>query len=283
MVSKVHSWTIGPAESRSIRILLYLAIGLVPAYFILTIAKIIGTGGLSFRIILVGGLLAVVLVLIVIRAAFAVHVSPTYWVFTEFYQVAHPVWISVVTLIAIAVLTAFTKLVASIHISFFLLWIACISGAILLSSRGTIDLKNQTLTYVTIRQYEIPLESVTNTKRFTVGRREYLWLSFCTADRTFADRLVVIPVRVFDQIGFLEKFDESTGSEERSTEKPQREVLLAGSIIFSVLIGGFSIILYLGGGSLIASIRISVILFGIPFFLFLIIYFTNLFTPMSSK
>ena len=283
MVARAYSWRVGPAESRLVRTLLYLATALVPAYPIVVLLDAIPLTGFSPQGLVSGLLLMLVLVIVVGRTVIAVQAAPTYWVLEDFLEILQLRWLGVTALLAIGGLVVVSRWVGMAHLAFFLLWFPCLGGIMLLSSHGTVYPEERVLTYTTVRRYTIPVDTITTMKQFGVGRRTYLWLSFHTAAGTPVGRLVMVPTDVFDQLkSVLQPAQTPAGEPPESTRHAGVE-LIAGVLVFGGISGGLATLLYLGGFPLEGAIALPVVLFGVLFLYFLIAHYTNLFTVMDAQ
>ena len=284
MVERAFSWRVGPAESRLVRTLLYLATALVPAYPIVVVLEALTLTGLSLSGLVIGLLFTVVLIIVTGRTVLAVQAAPTYWVLEDFLEVLQLRWLGVTTLLAIGGLAVVSRWAGMVYLAFFLVWFPCLGGVLLLSSHGTIDPGERVLTYVTVRRYAIPLDTITTMKQFEVGQRTYLWLSFHTTEGTPVDRLVMVPTVVYEQIASVFERAQTPADETKEESTSQSWVeLVAGVLVFGGLSVGLALILYLGGLPLEGALALPVVLFGVFFLYFLIAHYTNLFTLMDAK
>ena len=250
VASSTYSWTVGPADSRLVRTLLYLATALVPAYPIVVVMDAINLISQSRRILIIGILFAVVLVIVLARTLLAIQASPTYWVLGNFIEELRLRWLGVTTLIAIIGLATVARWIGMVHLAFFLLWFPCLGGIMLLSSQGAIDREKRVFTYVTVRRHEISLDAITAVKILTVGERTYLWLSFQTTGGAPANRLVMVPTDIFKKIESLINPARGPGADQGEKGSQSRVELFAGLLVFGGISVGLAVILYLSGAPL---------------------------------
>ncbi|MFC6732384.1 MULTISPECIES: hypothetical protein [unclassified Haladaptatus] len=278
----MYSWKVGPKESLLVRGLLYVASGLLPAYLIVLGVNILTIGVFSPEILAIGALIGVLFSLLLTRTILALRHSPTHWILTEFRKVMNPILFGVSTVLATVSLGALFQWGISIHIAFFVLCFTSFWLAGLLSSQGSIDPHEQTLSFVTHTHHEIALDSIRKRRQLVIGNRSYNVLTFQRDDDVLVDRVLMIPTDILPQMASLLATENATPARS-PLSKTSISVLLAGLLVFGTLGIGFSIIVYLGSGSVIGAILISAVLFGFVLFYFLLAHFTNFLSSTSAK
>lgn len=202
--SAKSSWSWGPANSRAVRLLLYGQYGIFGGLLFLLL--------LGFAYLLVRNVLSRELSLLLVLGLFTVN-----WfaartaiieraglttlrqtrLYDEFFQVAHQRWYATATLLCAGahyLLFTYSPIVWALGFSVSVP--VALIGPQFLSSEGELDRDAQTLTY---QSRDVDLRLVTDVRRFTMGERTVLWLSF-THGRVgvMAPRLLVLPTRLVD-------------------------------------------------------------------------------------
>lgn len=211
-LSANYSWVVGPAESHGVRILVYLALGWVPAYLIVVLLPIISS--FSLTLLFIGGALILSPLLILFyflldrpdRREEALLPSMR-WFFRSFETECRGIWIVLSMVINTLVLGAIWivldwQVFDLVPLNLFVVFLF---GAFLLSSRGEFDITTMTLSYNTpislVDWHTVDFEEVTGVRRTTVGKRTYLWLSFEPNSRhllAFRGPFMV-PTEIFDR------------------------------------------------------------------------------------
>lgn len=285
MATADESWTIGPAESRLVRWLLNLANGILAGYVVALLALLVGDVGGSPELGAVGLLLGLVLVIVVTRYVVAVSSSPTYWLFDAYAENVSSLEVVAATAVATAGLVALPGGVDDLHLFVLPIWLLFTVLAMVLSSKGSVDWDDGTLTYTAVRHHEIPLTRLTSLTPLQAGGRRFLWLSFQREDGPAVDRLVGVPAAVsttlISRFGPPER--EADETEERG--RSSRAVLITGLLVFGFLAGGIAVLVYLGkgGGGVWLPLGPGVSLFGPLFVCFLIAHYTNLFSRAPKR
>lgn len=217
MSSTGLTWSIGPADSRLVRVLLYLAEGLFGGIILSSVLLLVGSPVID---LLRGvnpwslGLVAVLLFLLVWKTAILAGVlraAPEPPQTTrEWVEIQQWRWAIVTSLIVTAFLVGgevfvwewYSQTYDWISLAFFFAGIALFSVAGVLVSTGEIDRDTMTLTDVPPSSNEprrINLRSLRGVKRFTIGDRTLLWLSFEPGYGSSTKHLHAIPTEVVDR------------------------------------------------------------------------------------
>ena len=200
------SWSWGPANSRTVRVLLYAKYGISRGGVFLLL---VGGSYLLIKRLLSGELNPRFLLLFLIVGWFLAYVGLIHWagrttlrqtrLFAEFYRVSRPRWYALATLLGAGahyLLFAYSPTVWAL--AFLCSVPVLIIGSKFFSSEGKLDWNTQTLTY---QGEEIDLELVTETRRVTIGKRTIVWLSFPRGRvGVQTPRLLVLPTRLIDSV-----------------------------------------------------------------------------------
>lgn len=256
------SWSLGPANSRLVRVLLYLMFGWVPAFLVVEAGWFIGQSpGTLLLFARPVVLLAVVVFIAIVLGQldrWERYVPAWSWFLIEFSRVNRVVWFVAAILVDALVLAALRTWVSGdVFLGEGVGPLAVLAiGTRFLISKGEIDAEAMTLFYDGWR--EVDLEYVTDVRIFRVGRRAFLILSFrpempqrswrgpYTLPTAVADRAQ--PVFEAGRAAGEDRFGATDDRAE--TRRPSRTVLVAGILVFF-------------GGPVILVAFLSVL--GVPF------------------
>ncbi|PSP55027.1 hypothetical protein BRC82_07430 [Halobacteriales archaeon QS_1_67_19] len=149
----------------------------------------------------------------------------------EFYQVRRPLWYAIATLLGAGLHYLLFTYSPTVWALLFLSSVpVLLIGSKLLSSEGKIDEETRTLTY---QGNEVDLELVTDVRRFTVGNRTFLWLSY-TRDGVGiqSPRLLVLPTQLVDSAWQVFESGVAQEVESSETRRGTRGVFLATALGF---------------------------------------------------
>lgn len=239
MPSAAYAWSAGPADSRTVRVLLYLAEGLAGGGVIsLAISMAILAFGAGPGTL---GIFVLFLVLATRWAAFYRYRSrgETRWEFQEWTRVRRWPWTVPLAgllgggLLSLQLRSPGWVVVSNLGINQFLLFsgFCCAIVALRLSSKGEVDPGTLTLSYGERR--EVDLRFLSDVKRFSVGGVTVLWLS---APRGYEDRrklqgLYVIPAETLEQVWHTFEAGLEADVETPAGYRPSRSVIYAGVVI----------------------------------------------------
>lgn len=239
MPSTAYAWSAGPADSRTVRVLLYLAEGLAGGGFV-SLAT-------SMAILAVGagpgtlGIFVLFLVLVTRWAAFFPYRSrgETRWELQEWIRVRRWPWTVLLAgligggLLSLQLRSMVWVVGSNLGINQFLLFSGffCAIVALRLSSKGDVDPGALTLSYSERRQ--VDLRFLSDVKRFSVGGSTVLWLS---APRGYEDRrelqgLYVIPSDTLERVWHVFEAGLEADVETPEGYRPSRTVIYAGVVI----------------------------------------------------
>lgn len=280
MAERSCAWTIGPAASPVVRWLLNLA---AASILVGIVAVLVPVGVvLSSPPVAVGLLFGILMVVKVAEMVLVAREYPVYWLIESYASAYHPLEFGVAT---VAVAGLFLAIPLSNRLASRLMLLVCLGlfvGARLTSSKGTLDVTSGTLVYTGGREYEVPLASVSSLKRYTVGGRTYLWLTFRNADGTPVDRLVLVPTAVWEDAGHLVESSIGTGEAPEASDRSSRIELVAGVVVFGTLVGGVAATVYYATGRLLMAVVFPSV-FLVPFLLVVVSYFTNVFATPDRR
>lgn len=220
------SWSWGPANSRTVRVLLYAQYGVSRGVGFLLLIGVsylflqqLSADNLNPRfltvILIVGWSLAYIGVL---HLAGQTTLRQTR-LFDEFYQVRRPLWYAIATLLGAGVHYLLFAYSPTVWALLFLSSVpVLLIGSKLLSSAGEIDEETRTITY---QGNEVDLEMVSGIHRFTIGNRTILWLSY-TRDGVGiqSPRLLILPTQLIDNT--WQMFESGVAQEVESSEPRRR-------------------------------------------------------------
>lgn len=236
MPPAAYAWSEGPATSRPIRILLYLAEGLVGGGLISVAGSmaILAFGASAGAV----GLFAIFLVIAARWTAFFQYRSreETRWELREWIRVRRWPWtVLLVGLLGGALLSLQLRslawvILANLGINQGLLFTGFLGAGVAfrLSSKGEVDPETLTLSYGGRR--EVDLHYLTDVKRVTIGPWTLLWLS---APRGYEDRrtlkgLYVLPSETIGQVWHVFEAGLNADVETPEGYQPSRTVIYAG-------------------------------------------------------
>ena len=251
MGSDSLSWTLGPANSRLIRSLCYLFVGVFGGRVVLPLL-VVGWGVLTGRVPVgapvVGVLLLLFLFVIVWARRFPAYeqVLSQSRVVGEFLQVAHPVWLVAAALVGAGTymfIYEFTPAPRLVEFLWFLGgFLVSVLGVMLLSSAGTIDTTTRTLTY---RGWELELDLLADAERYPLGSWTVLWLSFEPGYVTYMQRLYLLPTDIADRAWPV--FEAGITNQVAREPEPRsgfaRRTVLLGALIFFGIALGLTVVL----------------------------------------
>ena len=248
MPSTAYSWDRGPANSRPIRVLLYLAEGLAGGGFIsLTGSMAILAFGASAG---AAGIFAIFLVIAARWTVFLQYRSrdEVRWELQEWIRVRHWPWtVLLVGLLGGGLLSLQLRsrgwiILANLGINQVLLFsgFLCAGVAFRLSSKGEVDPETLTLSYDGRR--EVDLHYLTDIRRVTIGPWAVLWLS---APRGYEHRrtlkgLYVLPSETIARVWHVFEAGLNADVSTSAGYQPSRTVIYAGICI----IGGSGLAMF---------------------------------------
>lgn len=212
------TWSWGPADSRLVRVLLYVPPGLIGGLALVALGRIVAVwlaagwlavGGVeptrtevtTLLVILVVFLVAAVLYfgqMVLVERGTRRTLTDTR-VFGEFYRMERLHWHVLAALIGAGLYLVVAATVPGAWPVVFVGGLAVsLIGVHLLGSAGELDPSSRTLTY---DDHEIDLASVTAVRRLSLGERAVVWLS-SPRERTSirTPGLLVLPTRVADEL-----------------------------------------------------------------------------------
>lgn len=272
MSSSGATWSWGPADSRTIRALLYSQYGFFGGLAFLILA---GVGYRLLRSVGSGEPNLVVLLGVLIVGWFLARTAAVEWAgrstlretrpFGEFYRVSRARWDATAAVLgAVVHYLLFAYSPTAWALGFLLGVPAALVGARFLSSEGELDRDARTLTY---QGTDVDLNAVAAVRRFTVGERTILWLSFVRSRGDVSTpRLLVVPTRLADAV--QDAFETSTAREVESaaTERTTRAALLGGALGFLGVAVGIGAVLARNEGPVAAVVLSGVfVCFGLLF------------------
>lgn len=251
--ARALSWSFGPATSRPIRVLLYLATSLVlgaavyvfgeTSLFVMSTVAAPGPVDPGFVGLFVIFFLLTARWVVVLPLFFRdAEEQPSSFLRDEWRATVRWRWVGVGVALVAAVLGAIHYwlwgtdwLLASPNL---LAWGALGLGltvlmvARLLSSTGRVDLQRLALHYNDRRR--VDLSSLVGARRVVVGDRTYLWVTFESGVRAWLPRLYLLSTDVADRVWpTLRQQFEATPTEETTVGTTSRESRLATALMFA--------------------------------------------------
>jgi hypothetical protein len=213
------SWKVGPADSRLVRVLTYLAEGFLGGALLFAVfdalwGLVFGTAagnslGLGVAALFVVLLARWVWFTLWARRATRHADDPGRWMTREWLEVYRLRWVVVLTMLVGGGLLAADSFLSlhgddseSLWFGAMLVSVGCILASGLLSTRGELDADSLTLTtYRYGERRELDLRTLTATKRLTLGNHTLLWLSVTPGveKRTAMQGFYAIPTPVLDR------------------------------------------------------------------------------------
>lgn len=202
------SWSWRPADSRLVRLLLYIPHGLLGGLFVLMLVPLSLSLVQSLR---AGEIRAVLIVVLVLAGWLIAQTILLGWsgrvslrrdgLFSEFYRASRLRWHAVAALVGAAVqLLVFHFSPAVWAIGMLSTLGVSLSAAMVLSSAGELYPDGETLMY---RDREIDLDSFADARRLSVGRRTFVWSSSSQSQEQAGGappRLLAVPTRLLTEI-----------------------------------------------------------------------------------
>jgi hypothetical protein len=260
------SWQVGPANSRSVRVLLYLAYGAaggVVAFVGALLVLVVGSGVELVAVLLVVAFIAAVRMRPLLAMQGVEHERDR--VLVAFAEQRRPLPLVGASLVCGGLLVGAFRLGAVGPLGYVLFGAACFVGAHLLSSKGALDPAAGTLTY---RERTVSLDRVTGLRRLRLGPFTVGWLSYQRGRSTgTAPRLLVVPPRV------AERLAESVAATETvppgAVDTTTRRVLVGGACLWYLLAAAFLVALRGQGGEAARAAVIPALVLGLFGSLFL--------------
>jgi hypothetical protein len=273
-MSESVSWSLGPVESRLVRILLYLLFGLFVAPFVFFGVVLFAAGAPSRAETSVGELL---LLLIAVLLAIALgrtilifrSMARFEWKLREFLQVGQLRWFVAATIFDLFILWLIALWVQDMSIPLTSIWAVLvfllIGFAHLLSSKGQFDPVTSTLSYH--KQDEANLDHVVDMKRVIIGKRNFIWLSFGSDVTAPFKRLYMVPTDVAEQADSLVERETTTETGLGKSGSVSRRRNVVGALIVFGVASGLFILLTRSGVSTSVSILAAAIFATLGFIL----------------
>jgi hypothetical protein len=261
------SWDAGPANSRLVRGLLYLAYGSFGGVLVFAgVAVLVAFGPALDRpfrdwrnmLPVVVGLLLLALVRYRSFAVLRTEDTAPDDLLAAFAERRRPSLLVVVSVCCGGLFVVALGLGHWGGLAYILFGVSCFVGAQVLSADGDIDPAAGTLTH---RQRTAELDHVTGLRRLDLGPYALVWLSYQRGRSTSASpRMVVAPA------GIADRLDEAIATTETvspgAVDRTTRRALIGGGLFWYLLAGGFVLALRAEGGQAARVAPVLVLVLG---------------------
>ncbi|WP_424016662.1 hypothetical protein ACOZ4N_12260 [Halorientalis pallida] len=262
------SWDVGPADSRLVRGLLYLAYGSLGGVLVFVAVVVLTVFGpaldrpfRNWRDVL-PVVVGVLLLAIVRYRSFAVlrtEDTASDDLLAAFAEYRRPSLLVVVSVCCGALFLLALRLGHWGGLAYILFGFGCFVGAQVLSADGEIDPAAGTLT---LRQRTAELDHVTGLRRLNLGPYALVWLSYQRGRSTSTSpRLVAVPSPIADRLDEAVAATDTVSPGEVDTTT--RRVLIGGGLFWYLLAGGFVLALRAEGGQAARIAPVLVLVLGL--------------------